>query len=176
LQRDFLRTFPDDAVRQTALRLFGPVPLKRPEVVQQFAPALSLNGESDRGRAIFVARCAACHRSSREARGSADDLVAAKIAGRNRILSAILEPNADLQPERAACVLETAGGESLIGRLLSQNPIALGRPNGAQIVLPRTNVRSLQIQTWSLMPTGLEEGLSTQDMADLLEYVMTLSP
>jgi hypothetical protein len=38
--------------------------------------------------------------------------------------------------------------------------------------LPRANLRSLEAQPWSLMPDRLEEGLTQQDVADLLEYVL----
>jgi hypothetical protein len=40
------------------------------------------------------------------------------------------------------------------------------------VVLPRQNIQYLQTQQWSLMPEGLEEGLTPQGMADLLEYVL----
>jgi hypothetical protein len=42
--------------------------------------------------------------------------------------------------------------------------------------LPRTNIQYLQAQPWSLMPEGLEEGLTPQGMADLLEYILTAAP
>ena len=48
----------------------------------------------------------------------------------------------------------------------------IGRP----VVLPRTNIQYLQAQPWSLMPEGLENGLTPQDMADLLEYVVAAAP
>jgi putative membrane-bound dehydrogenase-like protein len=176
LQKNLLRTFPDETIRQSALRLFGPVPGQRAEAVQRFTPALGLKGGAERGRGIFIARCAACHRVAGPGQGLGPDLVAARIGGKSRILSAILEPNADVQPEGAACVVETAGAEILPGLLMNDNPatITLGQPNGVRIVVRRANVLFLQTQSWSLMPTGLEEGLSLQDMADLLEYVMTV--
>jgi hypothetical protein len=43
-------------------------------------------------------------------------------------------------------------------------------------VWPRDNIQYLQAQTWSLMPEGLEEGLTPQGMADLLEYVFAATP
>ena len=175
-QKNLLRTFQDPAISGSALRLFGPVPIHRLEAVQQFAPALDLKGASDRGREIFTSRCAACHESVGSAESLGLSLVQAKIGGKRKILTAILEPNAELQPEGAASVVETGAGEVLIGLLLNENPttITLGQPIGVRIVLSRGNVRSSLAQPWSFMPAGLEEGLSAQDMADLLEYVMTV--
>jgi hypothetical protein len=51
--------------------------------------------------------------------------------------------------------------------------MTLRQPGGVQLVWPRLNVRSAQNPDWSLMPDGLEEGFSLQDMADLLQYLMT---
>jgi hypothetical protein len=48
--------------------------------------------------------------------------------------------------------------------------------NGRPVVLPRTNIQYFQAQPWSLMPEGLEEGLTPQGMADLLEYIFTATP
>jgi putative heme-binding domain-containing protein len=71
-------------------------------------------------------------------------------------------------------VVETAEGEPLIGLLRDENPvtITLQRFNGTQVLLPRSNIRYLQAQSWSLMPEGLEIGFTPQNMADLLEYIL----
>ena len=90
-------------------------------------------------------------------------------------MAAVLEPNADSESRGGACVVETGPGEIMVGVLQNGTSatLTLGQPNSAPIVLARANLLSVQSQTWSLMPTGLEEGLSPQNMADLLEYVMT---
>jgi putative heme-binding domain-containing protein len=71
-------------------------------------------------------------------------------------------------------VAETANGEVLIGVLRNENATAvtLQQLNWDPVVLPRANVRYLQAQPWSIMPEGMEEGLTPQDMADLLSYIL----
>jgi putative heme-binding domain-containing protein len=61
-----------------------------------------------------------------------------------------------------------------VGILRAQNPttITLQEVSGAQVVLLRAGIQRMQEQQWSLMPEGLEAGLTPQFMADLLEYVM----
>jgi putative membrane-bound dehydrogenase-like protein len=174
-QVNLVRTFPEEAVRQSAVRLFGPVPLQRTEVVQRFMPALNLRGTANAGRGIFTARCTACHRLAGQGQALGPDLAAARVAGKGRLLTAILDPNAGIQAQGGAYVVETAAGELLIGLLVNDYPaaITLGQPRRAPVVVSRANLLSVQAQPWSLMPVGLEEGLSAQDMADLLEYVMT---
>ena len=173
-QANFLRTHRDAAINRRALQLFGAVPRWRPGAVERFKPALSLQGAADRGRGIFLARCVACHSPGREAQALGPELVSAKIYGKERILRAILEPNVDVRPDYATYALETADGEILIGRLRNENSTAvtLQQLNSVTVVLPRANLRSLEAQPWSLMPEKMEEGLTQQDMADLLEYVL----
>ena len=176
-QVNYLRTFHDPAISERARRLFGPVPVQRPEAMKIFRPALSLKGLPARGREIFLARCAACHQPGGATPSLGPDLACARIVGAEKVLAAILEPNAGARRDYLTYVVETADGESLIGLLRDQNPatITLQWLNGAQVVLPRANIQYLQAQPWSLMPDGLEAGLTTQGMADLLAYLLAAS-
>jgi putative membrane-bound dehydrogenase-like protein len=173
-QVNFLRTQHDPALSQRALRIFGLVPQRRPEAVQRFKPALGLKGASSRGRDTYLARCADCHTPGRAAQAIGPDLATAKIYGKEKLLTAILEPNASVRPDYPTYVVQTASGEALLGVLRNENAkaITLQQLNGVPVVLPSTGILYAQAQPWSLMPEGLEAGLTPQDMADLLEYVL----
>jgi len=176
LQVDFLRTHRDPAISRRALQLFGPVPRQRPEAVKRFKPALGLKGAADRGRGIFLTRCATCHIAERTSQAPGPELVSAKIYGKEKALAAILEPNVDVRRDYLTYVVETMEGMVLIGLLRNENAVAITvqQPNGVAVVLPRANIRYGQAQPWSLMPEGIEEGLTPQDMADLLGYILRL--
>lgn len=70
--------------------------------------------------------------------------------------------------------METKDGESLTGLIINEsaNSVTLRMAGGAESVITRANIASLQSQGKSPMPEGLEEGLSAQDMADLLEFIV----
>jgi len=172
---NLLRTHQDPDVSQRAVRLFGPVTQSRSNLVQQFEPALRLKGAGGHGHDLFLALCAGCHRSGGEGQVFGPDLAGAKVHGKQAILRAILEPNLDVQAEYATCVAETRGGESLVGIKTSQNTstLTLRRFGGGPMVWLLEDIRSIRTQPWSLMPEGLEQGLSLQDMADLLDYLLT---
>jgi putative heme-binding domain-containing protein len=173
-QANFLRTHREPAISERALRLLGPVPGKRPEAVQRFQPALGLKGAPARGRNVFVARCAACHQHSGATRAMGPDLAGVKVFGKARVLAAILEPNAEVRPDYLTYVVDTVDGEPMVGLLRDENPatITLQRTKGGPVALPRHNIQYLQAQPWSLMPEGLEAGLTPQNLADLLDYVL----
>jgi putative heme-binding domain-containing protein len=92
-----------------------------------------------------------------------------------QLLSRILEPSLDVRPDYATQVVESKEAQSLLGILVDENAttVTFKELGGELKVWPASNIRSVQTQTWSMMPIGLETGLSPQDMADLMEYVRT---
>ena len=177
-QVNYLRTFHDPAISERARRLFGPVPVQRPQAMLLYRTALNLQGAPTRGREIFAARCAVCHQPSGPVLSIGPDLTYARVFGADKVLTAIIEPNLGARFDYLTYVVETADGESMMGILRDQNPasITLQGVNGAQVVLPRANISYLQPQSWSLMPEGMEAVLTPQGMADLLAYLLNPSP
>jgi putative heme-binding domain-containing protein len=172
---NLLRTYPDPAIEARAERLFGPLENRRPDVVAQYGPALGLAGAADHGHEIFSARCAVCHALESDVLMPGPNLAGIKIKGRPYILQSILEPSAEVRTGRETSLLRTKQGENLIGVVTDENlaTVTLARPSRSRAIWPRANIQFIQTLPWSLMPDGLEAGLSTQDVADLLEFLMT---
>jgi putative membrane-bound dehydrogenase-like protein len=174
---NLLRTHYNPAVSQRAVQLFGPVREARPDLVQQFEPALHLNGVGSHGHDLFLGLCAACHRSGAEGQAFGPDLAGAKALGKEAVLRAILEPNRDVQADYATCVARTKEGETLVGIKISQSASTLtlrGLDGGAAAWL-LADIQTVETPSWSLMPEGLEQGFSLQDMADLLDFILNIS-
>jgi putative heme-binding domain-containing protein len=174
-QVNLLRTDVDPAVRQRALRLFGPLTPHRPAVLEKFAPALRLAGDRNNGRDLFQARCANCHRAGEYGRNFGPDLSAIRALSRDRLLSGIIEPNAELNPQYLTYVVETKAGQLRVGLVQRQDSktVILSLLNDEDVVLPRSNIQDMRLQPWSLMPEGLEVGLTPKTMADILEYILS---
>ncbi len=172
---NFLRTYADPGLRRRAVQLLGPVPLHHPEAVQRYQGALRLKGLASRGREIFRTRCADCHQLGGQGNAVGSELGSVRVAGKEKLLLALLEPHASRRPGYNASAALTKPGEVLLGMVRGENlkTITLMQRSGVEAVWPRENIAETQVQSWSLMPDGLERGLSTQDMADLLDYLMT---
>jgi putative heme-binding domain-containing protein len=175
-QQAQLRSHRDASIREQAVKALGrAATAERQSVVEAFQPALNLKGDATNGRKTFQSRCATCHKLGSEGHTLGPDLATVKSGGKEKMLVAILDPNREVAPNFLGYAIETKDGESLSGVLASEgaNSVTLRMAGGAESVIARANIASLQSQGRSLMPEGLEEGLKAQDMADLLEFIVS---
>jgi len=171
-QMDLLRHWPEQRLAQRAIRVLGPAAIHRPEALAQFAYATRMPGVAQRGRDLFIARCLACHRPSDGRQPVAMDLAHVKTYSRDKVLAAIIEPNAEIRAQWATYFVQNKQGEVWAGVVADDNPTTLSLlVPGREVVIPHDTIYYVQQQSWSLMPAGLETGLTVQNMADLLEYL-----
>jgi putative heme-binding domain-containing protein len=178
-QLNFLRTLRDPRLRERGIKVLGQASRSsRQEVIEQFLPALQMRGDSARGRVIYVERCASCHRLGVEGHALGPDLVTVKSSGKEKILVNILDPNREVPPQYFSYLVETTGGETLSGLIVSESSVSVTvrQAAGIETVVPRSNISTLQSQGQSAMPEGLEAGWSRQDLADLLECIVAAEP
>jgi putative heme-binding domain-containing protein len=87
-------------------------------------------------------------------------------------LTAILDPNRAVDPAFVLFDVETDDGEAVSGLVVADNPASLTL-KGVNLTntIPRQRIRKITSSGLSLMPVGLEQGLSQQDLADLLAFL-----
>lgn len=172
-EADALRKHKEAGLRERASRLLTALS-SRDAVVRKFSDALTLPGVPERGRTNYTARCASCHRSGGEGHAVGPDLETVRTTGREKVLTSILDPNRDVQPNYQAYDLETRDGDSLSGIVIAENAsgVTLRRAFGEQTTVPRANISSMKGRGQSLMPEELEAGLTAQDLADLLAFIL----
>ena len=75
----------------------------------------------------------------------------------------------------ATYTAQLAGGEELYGIIAAEtgNSLVLKLPDGKTRTLLRSNIDALHSANLSLMPEGLEAGMSTQDLADIIRFLQT---
>lgn len=175
-QTKLLTSYRDPAVRKLAVKVLAAQPASpRQAVIQSYLAALNLKGDTVAGKKTYEERCISCHRSSGEGSALGPDFVTVKTTGKEKLLTNIIDPNAEVRPEFVGYVVETKDDQSLLGLVVSENAtsVTLRQAYGRQDVIPRTNIAKLHSQGQSVMPEGLEAGLTPQAMADLLEYIST---
>ena len=164
----------DKGVASLATRLFPPA-AKPADVLKSFQPALALAGDATRGKAVFLERCASCHRAGKDGFALGPDFVTVRTAGKEKLLASLIDPNAEVAPQFIAFQVETKEDESYTALIGDETPshVTLRMAGGQSVTLPRTKVKGMKSSGQSLMPENLAAGLTPQAMADLLEFVLT---
>jgi putative heme-binding domain-containing protein len=152
------------------------IPPSREEVAAKFQPAVAMRGDAARGQKQYQAKCFVCHRAGNEGLAVGPDLITTKTKGRDGLLTAILDPHKEVAPQYIAYDVTTKDGNAFTGIIARDDAsgLALKIMGGAEVAVPRANVKGSTSAGKSLMPEGLEAGMSVQDMADLLTFIEEL--
>jgi putative heme-binding domain-containing protein len=92
-----------------------------------------------------------------------------------KLLVSMLDPNATIEPGYLAYTCTLKGGEEFYGLIVAEtgNSLVMKLPDGKAQTLLRSDITSLRCSNLSLMPEGLEAGLSKQEVADLIRFLQT---
>ncbi len=145
----------------------------RKTVVEDWLRKLPPHGEARLGRAVFEKTCAPCHALEGVGHQVGPDLAALAHRSVEDLLSNILDPNMAINPAYVSYTAETISGEIETGLLQSESAdaVALLQALGKKIVLPRKQILRLQSSGLSLMPEGLEAGMTPADLRDLIAFL-----
>ena len=130
----------------------------------------------ERGKALFAsAQCAKCHRYSNVGESVGPDLTAvARRFNRRDILEAILDPSKVVSDQyRTQVVTLTDGGQA--SGLVTQRPdgsLVVLQSDGTKRTIAKDEVDGTEYSDVSSMPSGLIDGLSEDEVADLFAFLM----
>ncbi|MGB0580353.1 MAG: hypothetical protein ACPGVU_11675 [Limisphaerales bacterium] len=173
-RQGYLKRSRNPQIKAAATKLFGSQSVaSRGEALRMFKPALQLRGNPIAGAKHVGERCHTCHRFKNKGFALAPDLETVQAWTAEELLTHILDPNRKVEPEQRAFTIETKDDESYVGLIESESEdtVTLRMPNGIRQQLMRSQIRSLTSQGLSLMPEGLEAGLTPQDLADLIAFL-----
>jgi putative membrane-bound dehydrogenase-like protein len=158
-------------VRDLAARVLK-VDSSRKEVLDQYRPALQLKGDAARGKIVF-ARCIACHKVEGQGLEIGPDLKSVAGHPAEKLLTNIIDPSLDVQPGFFAFNARLKDGGELYGLITSEtgNSVSFKLTDGSTKLVLRSDLADLKSTGQSLMPAGLEAGMTTQEMADLIAWL-----
>lgn len=137
----------------------------------------SIKGDVRRGQLVFNsarAACSACHRMGYLGGDVGPDLTSIGQARSERdLLEAVVFPSASFVRSYEPVVVSTKGGESYSGVLRKDAPdeLVLATGPNAEVKLARSEVAEMRPGTVSVMPQGLDQQLSRQELADLVAFL-----
>lgn len=150
------------------------------EKLVQLEP-LAKSGSPKRGKEFFFSektKCATCHRIGVKGGKIGPDLSAIGLIRREKdLLEAILFPSNSFAREYEPHSVVTTDGRVVSG-LISQetiDSIFLQQATGEPVEIERSQIEAMKPGTVSIMPKGLESGMSEQELADLVAYLRSLT-
>lgn len=158
---------------QEATALFG-VPQNRQQAIDEHLNCLTLPAHPEQGESIFKQRCLVCHQHGNEGNAIGPERKTFRNLGKPTLLVNLLDPNRDVAAAFQLITLQTKSGETQAGLLVSENAreVTIKTALGQTVTVPRETISKLEPSRLSLMPEGLEAGLTDQDLANLLEFLI----
>lgn len=140
--------------------------------------AAAARGRVEAGRAIFgQSACAACHTAGGLGRTMGPDLSQIGTIRQPRdLLESILFPHATIARDFETHVIETSDGQSHTGTIKSDGAdvLTLLDLTGAEKPIPQAQIVGRTTLAGSLMPAGLEQAFTEQQLLDLVAWLASL--
>ena len=171
--RNRLLELSDTALAARAKKVLQSSSSDRAKVLAAFQETLKLNGRVERGKLIFEETCAKCHLPRKQGARIGPDLSGINVKTKEELLAAILDPSASVESRFVNYVITSKDGRMYDGVIGSETPGAITLRGGAEdnVTILRTNIAEIRASSLSLMPEGLEQKMSKQDLADLIAYL-----
>lgn len=147
----------------------------RMKIYQSYREILNLPTDVAKGRVAFEKACSACHTYNGTGGNVGPDLTSIRNQPADALLMHIIVPNLEVAPGFQALSVTTNDGRTLSGWLAGEtdSSVTLRTAFGTEETVLRASVASLSSPGLSLMPDGLEQTITKQEMADLIVYLKT---
>ncbi|TDU81259.1 putative membrane-bound dehydrogenase-like protein [Prosthecobacter fusiformis] len=140
-------------------------------------PEALAKGEASKGKMVFMAACAACHKLYGEGGMIGPDLTGGDRHKLTYLLENILDPSAIVPADYRMTVFKLKDGRTITGVIPEQNPKTLTVQTPAErLTLERSEIAEQQQLPMSLMPEGLLTALGEEQVIHLMAYLQSLGP
>jgi putative heme-binding domain-containing protein len=143
------------------------------KVIEDYQPALGLDGDAAKGKLVYEKSCAICHQLKGEGIPFGPDLGTIQSWPTSGIMANILDPNQSISHGFDLWNVVLKNGESLQGVITAETPssVTVRNANGQVNTIAREEISSQKAMNMSAMPVGLEKDINQQEMADLLAFL-----
>lgn len=135
-------------------------------------PSVIAAADRRHGQQLFKQHCGNCHRFFGEGGAIGPDLSGAQRTNLDYLLENIVAPSVTVSNDFQMQIVTTVDGRVLTGLVESDNDDVLTLLTATErIALPKAEIESQSRSKNSMMPTGLLDPLSDQDIRDLMGYL-----
>lgn len=176
LVRNGLLASKNPGLRERAEKLWPKRESDRAKLIADYRAVITTAGDSKRGAEVFDKVCASCHALNGRGNPVGPDLATLRDKSAEDFLVAILDPNAAIEPRFLNYNIETKNGNTFSGVIRSETAtsIELVAPAIHETLL-RADIAKIEASSLSLMPEGLEQGITPTQMSDLIAFLKSTS-
>jgi putative heme-binding domain-containing protein len=164
----------DAAVKKNAEALFKVIEGgDRMDVYRAYREVLGKTTDRARGKEAFTRACSACHTYEGAGGKVGPDLTGIRNQPADAILLHILVPNYEVAPSYQTISITTQDGRAISGWVSaeSESSITLKTAEGTEESVLRRNITALTASGVSLMPDGLEQTMTKEEVSSLVAYL-----
>lgn len=170
----------DQQLRPHLQRLWGKVrstPEEKRAQIERLNQLAKEKGDLTAGRKIYADTCAKCHRLFGEGGEVGPDLTGYERTNLDFLSLAMIDPSAAIREEYTNYQLLTVDGQLLTGILIDRNAqgVTLRTAEGQILKFPTGDIESVQASAVSLMPEDQLQGMTEQQIRDLMTYLTSES-
>jgi putative heme-binding domain-containing protein len=167
-------------VKEEAAKL---LPLPQGRDAQALPPVAELqkmSGQAAKGAEVFrrdTVGCIKCHQIAGEGTDVGPSLseIGTKL-GKDALYESILDPSAGISFGYEAWQIELKDGDEVYGLIVSETAedLVVKTQSGIVTKYKKSDIAKREKQKLSIMPAGLQQAMTTQDLVDLVEYLSSL--
>jgi putative heme-binding domain-containing protein len=152
---------------------------EREKVVAEMGQYLRANiGDPVAGQRVFKNLCAQCHTIYGEGGRVGPDITANGRASFDQLLSNVFDPSLVIGADYQVSTVVTKDGRNLTGLIVENNDrrVVVRMAGESEEAVPRNNVEYTRLSKLSMMPEGVENAFSKQDLCDLFAFLSLDKP
>jgi putative membrane-bound dehydrogenase-like protein len=171
----------DKALVSRAEKILGPTASSpRKEIVEKYRQALAKLAEAKtptdvtKGSIIYRRECANCHQLGKEGFAVGPNLATIRHRSPQEILIHVLDPNREVSPDFVEYSVLLTDGRTLSGLIANETDagLTLRRSEGKEDAILRREIEQINSSGKSLMPEGVEQKVTPDEMADLVAFLL----
>ncbi|MDB5392266.1 MAG: repeat protein, partial [Planctomycetaceae bacterium] len=136
-------------------------------------PELLQRADRGAGRILFQKTCASCHRFFDFGGNIGPDITGSQRTNLDYLLQTLVDPSATVAKDFQMQIIETTGGRVLTGLIISETKTALTiQTVNEKVVVPTAEIESRKASELSMMPEGMLQNLTNEQIRNLVAYLM----
>lgn len=176
-----IRSFEDEALNKDLTELWGDVRVSVAEkrsLIEQYKAELSAatlaKANLSAGRASFQKTCANCHVLYGVGRKLGPDITGSNRRNIDYLLENVVDPSASVGADFRAVIATLESGRVVTGVISEQNERTVTLQTEKEpVTLDRKEIEELKPTTLSVMPDGMLQNLTKEQIRDLMGYLMS---